>query len=142
MKIRVYTFVKPTEDINKVRRAIENIYTGELVVTEEDRDYYRIEGLSFDINSLNKLRDLIRIKQIIPATRNYLFRKISGNSISILLHKQAAYMRNISFIDSDKESPLGAILIEIEANNIEEVINWLAPKHYTSSQNRVSRSRE
>lgn len=131
MRIRIYTFAKPTEDIDKVKKAIENIFSGVLVVTEEDKDYYRIEGISFDINSLNKLRELIRIKQIIPAARNYLLRRLKENSITILLHKQAAYTKNISLIDCDKESPLGAIWIEIEAENIEDIVNWLAPRHYT-----------
>lgn len=132
MKIKVFAYVKPTEDTDKVRKAIENIYSGELIAIEEDKDMFRIEGFSNDIKSLSKLRDLISTKQIIPATRNYLLRKTRGNTITLILHKQAAFMKNISLIDSDKESPLGAIWIEIEADNVEEVVNWLAPKRYSS----------
>jgi len=128
LKIRVFTYVKPTEDFDKVKKAVENIYSGEILVFEEKNGYYRIEGFSTDLSSLNKFRELIRVKQIVTATRNYLLKRIKGNTLTILLNKQVAYMKNISLIDSDKESPLGAIWIEIEADNIEDVINWLAPK--------------
>lgn len=119
--------VKPTEDVEKVRRAVENVFSGELVVESEGGGYYRVVGFSNDLSSLSRLRDLIIAKQIRTAARSYLFKRALGNSIVILLHKQAAYVNSVSLVDSDRESPLGAIRIEIESDSVAEVVDWLAP---------------
>ncbi len=129
IRVKVTTTVKPTEDLDKVKKAVLNVFNGEIMVIEEGNGYYRIEGFSTSRDSLDKLYNLIRIEQIIPAARNYLLRNTRGRYITILLHKQAAYVNKISFIDSEHESPLGAIRIEIETDNPSELIDWLAPPY-------------
>ncbi|RLG80751.1 MAG: hypothetical protein DRO13_02985 [Thermoprotei archaeon] len=139
MRIRVLAYAKPTEDPEKVREAVLNVFNGEVVVVEEGKGYYRVEGFSNSRSSLNKMYNLVRAGQIAPAVRSYLLKNKRGNAITILLHKQAAYMGKISLIDSDRESPLGAIRIEIEHDNPYEIINWLAPEH--RQKRRGTRSR-
>ncbi|MET1160170.1 MAG: RNA-binding domain-containing protein [Thermoprotei archaeon] len=146
MNIRVIAYVKPTEDVEKVKEAVRNVFDGEILVFEEGNGYYRIEGIAYSRKALEKLYELIRIEQIIPATRNYLLRNTRGNTITIMLHKQAAYMGKISLVDSDRESPLGAIRIIIEHANPREIIDWLAPefkprRERGKQQRRSSRSR-
>ncbi len=128
MKIRIYTIVKPTEDPEKVKKAVENIFNGEVVIVDEGNGYYRVEGISTSRKALNKLYNMIRMEQVIAATRSYLLKNTRRNVITILLHKQAAYVNKLSFIDSDRESPLGAIKLVIEADDPKEIIDWLAPK--------------
>ena len=53
---------------------------------------------------------------------------LRGNTIVFKIHKQAAYVGKISFIDDDRESPLGAITFTIETSDPERLIDWLAPK--------------
>lgn len=127
MKIIVETIVKPTEDLEKVKKAVLNIFDGEISIIEEKDNYYIIRGESSSRNSLEKLQNLIRMNQIIPASRTYMLKNIYGNTLTILLHKQAAYMNKLSFIDSDKESPLGAIKIIIETDDPMSMVDWLAP---------------
>jgi len=130
--IRVSCIVKPTEDLEKVKKAVENVFNGEIVVVEEGDGYYHIQGFSNTRDSLVKLYNLIRVNQIIPATRSYLLKNTVNGIIRIMLHKQAAYVNKISLIDYEKESPLGPIIIEIETDNHFEVIDWLAPETSTS----------
>jgi len=127
MKIIVETIVKPTEDLEKVKKAVLNIFDGELSIIEEKDNYRIIRCESSSRNSLEKLQNLIRMNQIIPASRTYMLKNIYGNTLTILLHKQAAYMNKLSFIDSDKESPLGAVKIMIETDDPMSVVDWLAP---------------
>ena len=125
LKIKVETIIKPTEDPVKVRKAVENVFTGEILVTNIGDGYKKVEGFSTSLESLSVLYNLIRIEQIIPAARSYLLKGIRGNTIRFMIHKQAAYMRKISFVDSDRESPLGAIKFTIESQDPMRIIDWL-----------------
>ena len=129
IRVRVVATVKPTEDVEKVKKAVENVFSGEITVIEEGNGYYRVEGYSGSRDSLDKLYNLIRIEQILPAARNYLLKNMRDRYITIYLHKQAAFMNKLSFIDSDRESPLGAIRIEIETDDPMKLIDWLAPPY-------------
>ncbi len=130
LKIKVETIIKPTEDPVKVRKAVENVFTGEILVTNIGDGYKKVEGFSTRLESLSALYNLIRIEQIIPAARSYLLKGTKGNTIRFMIHKQAAYMRKISFVDSDKESPLGAIKFTIESQDPKRIIDWLTPTKY------------
>ena len=130
LKIKVETIIKPTEDPVKVRKAVENVFTGEILVTNIGDGYKKVEGFSTRLESLSALYNLIRIEQIIPAARSYLLKGIRGNTIRFMIHKQAAYMRKISFVDSDRESPLGAIKFTIESQDPMRIIDWLTPTKY------------
>lgn len=136
LKIRVTARINPTEDPNKVRRAVENVFNGEIMIINDETGYRRIEGFSTKLESLGRLYNLIRIEQIVPATRAYLYKGIHGNTITFMLHKQAAYVGRISFVDGDNESPLGAIRFDIESNDPRRIIDWLAPGKHTSSERR------
>ncbi len=130
LKIKVETIIKPTEDPVKVRKAVENVFTGEILVTNIGDGYKKVEGFSTRLESLSALYNLIRIEQIIPAARSYLLKGTKGNTIRFMIHKQAAYMRKISFVDSDRESPLGAIKFTIESQDPMRIIDWLTPTKY------------
>ncbi|QOR94322.1 hypothetical protein IMZ38_06845 [Thermosphaera chiliense] len=123
VKIEVEAEVRPTEDVEKVKKAVENVYSGDLVLVGEG--YRLLKGVSMDLRSLEPLRKLIRTQQIEPAAKSYLLRRISDGELTILLHKQAAFASKISFIDDAKESPLGPIKIHIINDNLEEVVNYL-----------------
>lgn len=124
VKIEVEAEVRPTEDVEKVKRAVENVYSGDLVVVGGE-GYSFIKGMSMDLRSLEPLRKLIRLQQIEPAAKSYLLRRVSDGELTILLHKQAAFASKISFIDDVRESPLGPIKITIIGENLEEVVEYL-----------------
>jgi len=127
--IRIYVEAPlyPTENPEKVRKAIKTFYKGQLV-EREGPGYKIIYGESTELSSIKPLYEAIRASQIISAVRSYLYRRKRGNRVELLFHKQAAYMGKISLIDNERESPLGAVRIVIEADDIRSVIDWLAPR--------------
>ncbi|AFZ71160.1 hypothetical protein Calag_1456 [Caldisphaera lagunensis DSM 15908] len=127
-KIIVEAELRPTEDEEKVIKAINNVFTCENMEITDQGDYKIIRCSSNSYKSLNKFHELLRRQAILDAARSYFFKRIKGNKLLILLHKQAAYSGKISFISWDEESPLGPIKIIIESKDINSVIDWLSPQ--------------
>ena len=126
IKIEVKTEIKPTEDPDKVKRAILNIIEPEEI--KEEEDYRRIIiAESRNIKSLNKLHSLIRRERILDSARKTLKELSTKEKVIFHLNKQAAYMNHISFSQPENESPLGPITIEITSKNPKKIIDWLAP---------------
>jgi predicted RNA binding protein with dsRBD fold (UPF0201 family) len=122
----IETEINPTEDAEKVRLAIENIFGavefqvrtgkyGDMLVAETKGR----EGLA-------KFYNLLRREHIRDAARSVLFRGIDGKSITFCLNKQVAYVEHISFSEPTGESPLGPIKVKITCDNPKELIDWLA----------------
>ncbi|MCI4436629.1 MAG: hypothetical protein JHC33_07445 [Ignisphaera sp.] len=127
--IRIEAEVRPTEDIEKVLKALKNIFTFKNFKVEElgnERKLIIIEESSIDV--LSKMYDGLRRQRILDTSRNIFLKNLRGDTIEIRLHKQAAYQGIISFVDSDAESPLGSIYVIISSKNINALIDWLAPK--------------
>lgn len=126
-RVRVEVIVKPTEDLDKVRRAVSNVFSGDLKVVDLGGGYFMVEGVSNDLNAISKLKQMISSCSIGPAARSYMFKRLRGNMMTLLMHKQALLLGKPSFVDSDKESPMGAVKIVIEADDPESVVNKIAP---------------
>ncbi|MEM0314067.1 MAG: RNA-binding domain-containing protein, partial [Candidatus Bathyarchaeia archaeon] len=117
-----------TESIEKVKRAVENIFgsiqvelrplqKGEILVAE-------LKG----IESLTKFYNLLRRERIRDAARAVLFEGLSGDTICFYLNKQAAFAGHVSFSKAVAESPLGPIKVQIKCGDPRKLIDWLAPK--------------
>lgn len=128
MYVRVEAEVRPTEDVEKVKQAVRNVFSGRIRVVEKGDGYLVVEGESYSPQSLIKIYELIRIQRIMDAARKKLQKGVSHNTIVFKLHKQAAFANKLSFIDYDNESPLGPITFYIETRDPEKLIDWLAPK--------------
>jgi len=129
-KVRVKTCVdvNPTEDLNKVRVAVEKVLGGIKLEIVRDGNRERLVGESEGREALLRFHDLLRREQILDAARKVLFKGIQGKTICFYLNKQVAYVGHISFSQSVGESPLGPIYVEIESDDPRAVIDWLAPK--------------
>jgi len=120
IEVTVYSAVRPTERVEKVVSAIENLFPGLIMDIRTDRiDAY--DGPQ----SLRKLHQLLRSQKILDAARSVLQRGLSGNTIQFQLSKQAAYMGIVSF--PVQEEPLGSLNIQIQFTEGERAIDWLAP---------------
>jgi hypothetical protein len=120
--------VNPTEDEEKVKRAIQNvIFNPSFEVVSMGREKF-IVATSHGRDGLAKLYNLFRQERILDAARKALFEGLSGNIITFYLNKQVAYVGHVSFCKPVAESPLGPIRIEIACENSRELIKWLAPK--------------
>ncbi|MGC8573236.1 MAG: RNA-binding domain-containing protein [Caldisphaera sp.] len=127
-RIIVEAELRPTEDEEKVIKAINNVFTYKDMEIIDQGEYKVIRCFSDSYDSLRKLHDLLRKQAILDAARSYFLKRVRGNVLQILLHKQALYQGKISLISWDEESPLGPIKITIESDNINAVIDWLSPQ--------------
>ncbi|MEM0361422.1 MAG: RNA-binding domain-containing protein [Sulfolobales archaeon] len=130
IEVRVEAEVKPTEDVEKVKKAILNLVdVSRLDLIDLGGGYKLLVGMSNDVKSLVKLHRLLRVERILDTARSIMMKSLgNNNSIVLKFHKQSAYVGRISFITHDDESPLGPITLTITSDRVREIIDWLAPK--------------
>ena len=126
--VHVEVKVNPTEDLEKVKKAVKNIFGNmEFEVTPEKRGSLLV-ARAMGINGLTKLRDLLQRERIRDAARGVFFEGLSKKSVVFYLNKQVAYVGHISFSAPVGESPLGPIKVQIRCDSPQEFIKWLAPR--------------
>lgn len=128
MQIRVEAEVNQTEDLEKVKTAVENMF-GSLNFELKNKLWgqlltARVSGL----DGLTKLSNLLQREQILSAARKVLRKSINNNSITFYLNKQVAYAGHVSFSQQSGESPLGPITVKIDCDDPRKLVNWLAPR--------------
>jgi len=120
--------VRPTEDAERVRKAVTNILRGEVEVRQIDEWSGQVMFDEKDQSSLERFRMILQRDRIRAAARSVLRRSVEGNRIVFFLNKQAAYAGHVSFSAPEGESPLGPIQVILETENPEQLIDWLAGK--------------
>ncbi|MGA2238196.1 MAG: RNA-binding domain-containing protein [Candidatus Bathyarchaeia archaeon] len=130
---RIETPLNPTEDPEKVLRAIRNLFPKcTPTIARTDERHAKFEGSVARLEDLDNLKSLLRQEAIRDAARKLLFKSVSGSTIVVHLNKQAAFAGKAAFCERYDESPLGPITLTITTENHEQLIDWLAP----SSKNR------
>jgi predicted RNA binding protein with dsRBD fold (UPF0201 family) len=128
VNLQVKVEVNSTEDMAKVRQAVEKIF-GNLPLEEKRQRRDRLLSAQVkDLKGLSKFGYLLRRERIRDAARSVLFQGLKGNTIAFCLNKQVAYAGHVSFCDPVAESPLGAIKVKIKCDNPVKLIDWLAPR--------------
>ncbi|TMI33845.1 hypothetical protein E6H28_00860 [Candidatus Bathyarchaeota archaeon] len=120
------TEVRPTEDPEKVKKAVTNILRGEVEVRQLDEWSGKIILEGKDQPSLERFRMILQRDRIRAAARSILRRSVDGNRLVFYLNKQAAYAGHVSFSAPEGESPLGPIHVIVETGNPDQLIDWLA----------------
>ena len=120
--------MRPTEDAERVRKAVTNILRGEVEVRQLDEWSGQVMFDGKDQSSLERFRMILQRDRIRAAARSVLRRSVEGNRIVFFLNKQAAYAGHVSFSAPEGESPLGPIQVILETENPEQLIDWLAGK--------------
>lgn len=121
MRVEVRAELQPSEDPDKVAEAVNNIFPSlELEITEDF-----IIGETTDLESLENFKNKLGLQAIRDSARSEMMKGKEGNSVHFLLNKQAATVDKISF--SDGNTPLGTIKVSIEAEEIDDLIDYLAP---------------
>lgn len=129
MYIRVEAEVRPTESVSKVLKAVSTlIFTDNAKVEDLSKGYKMIVIESTDLESIKPLYNSLRKQQILDTARDYMYKHKRGETVIIMVNKQAAYQGYVSFVESHSESPLGAIVMTISSPQIDKVIDWLAPR--------------
>jgi len=120
MKVVIKSKVKPTEDKNKVKKAILNIFPSSKLTFEEDM----WKGYSTDVE---KFKKLLRSQAILDAARNVLENGMSEMSTKFYLNKQAAYIGAVNF-DIDTHGGIFVKIIADDCEDIEKIIKEIAPR--------------
>jgi predicted RNA binding protein with dsRBD fold (UPF0201 family) len=119
IEISVHASVRPTERVENVVSAIENIFPGLVMDIREDR----IEAYDGPDSMIN-FHKLLRDQKILDTARSVMTNGRVGDAVQFRLNKQAAFMGKVSF--PPEEEPLGSLHVQITGS--ERVIDWLAPR--------------
>lgn len=124
LKIIVEAQVNPSEDAGKVKTAIKNLIK---LVEPDFSQKGKSTASTSDEKSLYSIYELIRVKQILAATRRLLMVNTAQDSTYLILNKQAAFVGSLNICGEEGESPLGPIKLIIQSPHVNEFIDWLAP---------------
>ncbi|WP_203226265.1 RNA-binding domain-containing protein [Thermococcus sp. 2319x1] len=124
-EVEVEAYVYPTEDIEKVKRAMLNLVSPLEFEAFDKGDYILLVGKTRDKKALQRLYELFRGQQILDTARAMLEEGYFGEEIIIKVHKQVAYVGKVNF---NEESPLGPITIIIRTKDPQRLMKWLAPR--------------
>jgi len=128
VSLHVEVEVNPTEDPEKVKRAVENVLSSVDFEVKPLKRGSLLVARARGMESLDKLCNLLRRERIRGVARAALFEGMEEKSITFYLNKQVAYVGHISFSEPVAESPLGPIKVHIQCENPQRLIDWLAPK--------------
>lgn len=116
------TEIKQTEAQEKVEATVRNIFpTIALQLVGNS-----LVGESTDIDSLSRFHQLLRQQAILDTARSVMISNKMGGSTQLMLNKQAAFVGKVSF--TDEEALLGPIVVTLEATDLDQLIDYLAPR--------------
>jgi|SRR5665647_853600 len=124
----VETEIYPTESEENVKASVTSFLDNVAIIVKPAAKGSTLSAIAKGQESLIKLRNMLHNDRIRDAARRFLFKSIRGNMISFCLNKQVAFAGHISFSEQTAESPLGPIRVNIETDNTEQLIDWLAEK--------------
>ncbi|HLN46304.1 MAG TPA: RNA-binding domain-containing protein [Candidatus Sulfotelmatobacter sp.] len=126
--LQVETEVNPTEDVEKVKAAVLNLFANLSVRIEPQRIRSILVAEAKTQQSLENFQAALRRDRVRAAARKLLHSSVKGNTISFYLNKQVAFVGHVSFSNETGECPLGPLKVVIETENPRELIDWLAPR--------------
>ena len=114
--------VNPTEDLDKIIKAISNIL--EFDEVEIGDGYVAVTGGK---ESLLNLRESLKTRLIRDTAERMFIKGAEGDTITFSLSKQAALVSTPNFVDREM-SALGEIDVIIETDDVETFIKWMTSK--------------
>ncbi|MCW3979959.1 MAG: hypothetical protein NWF11_00595 [Candidatus Bathyarchaeota archaeon] len=126
-EIEVQAHIQPTEDMEKVMLAIENIF-GTTLEREVCCEGAVLKCKAKDRESLVRLRTILQRERIRDAARKVFLAGLRGNTMTFFLNKQVAYAGHVSFCEESAESSLGPIRVKIKTENPLKLVDWIAPR--------------
>ncbi len=121
VEIEIKTRIHPTEDPEKVIRAVKNLFPdAEIEIRNGD-----LKARAWD---LNRFRDLLRRQRILDTARSELMKGRSENEITVYLNKQTAYVSKVNFADEDAVLSPIKITFKLYGVSPRRFIDYLAPQ--------------
>lgn len=132
MKSTIRCIIHPTEEIQRIEKAIENILGPINLSTTKFDEFTEIYSSITSNTSFAILRQLVHDKRILDAVRVRLLKNLDDFTTFIFFDKQSAYAGKLRLIDNIHEDPpLGSIEIKLEfesAFQFEEFLDWFSPR--------------
>ncbi len=130
MRVRIEAEVRPTEDVELVKEAIKNLFNVEKIeVVDRGKGWRSVIAYCEGLRCLMPLRRAILSHKVEDTFFSVLYniakRTPQGSPLVFRLNKQAALVGVPSLAEEDVESPMGPIVVEIEAEDPVEVIKWI-----------------
>lgn len=122
----MFCFVNSSEDPNKIKKAISNIFPYSTLETK----IFSISAQSKDLKSLEKIYEIIHTKQSQKIYRRNLEKNLENNTTWFYLNKQAAFVEKIAICEKSDESPLGPIKVILTSSNIDGMIDWIVSRNF------------
>jgi len=122
LKLRVEAKINPTESRDKVEEAVKRIFPALQLELRGDS----LVGESSRPKVLENLHQQLQLQAIRNSARKVLRTGREDDTVRFMLNKQAATVSKVSFTDG--ESPLGPIVVTIQASDPDLVIDYLVPR--------------
>jgi uncharacterized protein len=124
VELKIEATVNASESPDKVISAISNIFDG---CSPELKYGSLIIARCFDLGCLTVIHDQVTSRAALGVLRRMLVDNRISNTTWFLLNKQAAFAGVAVVTEDDTESPLGPIRVKIACDELDELIDWLAP---------------
>jgi len=122
INFKIRALVKPTEDPDKIAKAIKEIF-GDVETKTHQLSGVKAVTAETDSTPLDHLRYLLARDRIRDTVRRVLSYQAEENLLYFELNRQAAYGGHFSFYH-ENESPLGPIEVNIKGD-VEGLIEYL-----------------
>jgi len=120
-KIEMICSINPSEDSDKIKKAITNIFPYSIIKNEN----FSVIAQSKELRSFEKIYETIHSNQSQKIYSRNLEDNLEYDSTWFFLNKQAAFAEKIAICDEATESPLGPIKVTLTSSNIDRVIDWI-----------------
>jgi len=120
-KIEMFSSVNPSEDPDKIKIAISNIFPYSTIKTEN----YSISAVSKELRSFEKIYETIHNNRFQKVFGRNLEKNLENGTTWFYLNKQAAFVERIVICEEAEESPLGPIKVTLTSSNIDGIIDWI-----------------
>jgi predicted RNA binding protein with dsRBD fold (UPF0201 family) len=120
-KIEMLSSVNSSEDPDKIKMAISNIFPYSTIKTEN----YSISAISKELRSFEKIYETIHNNHFQKVFGRNLEKNLENDTTWFYLNKQAAFVERIVICEEAEESPLGPIKTTLTSSNIDGIIDWI-----------------
>jgi len=120
-KIEMFCTVNPSESIEKIEKAISNIFPYSII----NNNNLSINAQSKELRSFEKIYQFIHNNKLQKNYLRSLEDHLQDDTTWFYLNKQAAFVEQIAICEESDESPLGPIKVTITSSNIDAIIDWL-----------------
>jgi uncharacterized protein len=124
IEIKIEASVYPSECPEKVISAVNNVIDK---CSADFRYGSRVVGRASGSESLSTIYEQVRSRASMGVLRRMLLDNKIADTTYFFLNKQAASAGIVVVIEDVKESPLGPIRVNIDCEELDMLICWLAP---------------